>query len=115
MALARRASLGSNPRTPPRPQAPHRDPNVLPRDPWVENRWVIPCNSAPSTSRCCGGGRAVVAAAVAVVAAVAVAAAVAWLVMSESYSCACRHLYMHCKAWLLESKGQTGRRVNIKQ
>ena len=29
MALTRRAKLGSNPRTPLRPQAPHRDPNVL--------------------------------------------------------------------------------------
>ena len=30
MALTRRASLGSNPWTPPRTQAPHRDPNVFP-------------------------------------------------------------------------------------
>ena len=45
IALRRRASLGSNPRTTPRPQASHRDPNVFPRDPiwggdlWVETRW----------------------------------------------------------------------------
>ena len=49
MPLTWRASLGSNLRTPtpPRPQAPHRDPNVFPlyptcgRDPWVDNRWAI--------------------------------------------------------------------------
>ena len=39
MALTRRAGLGSNPRTPPRPQAPYRDPIWGP-DPWVENRWA---------------------------------------------------------------------------
>ena len=40
--------MGSNPGTPPRPRAPHRNPNVFPRDPiwggdlWVENRWHRP-------------------------------------------------------------------------
>ena len=45
MALTRRASLGSNPRTPPQPQDPQRDPNVFPRVfPWC---WEEIENSDP--------------------------------------------------------------------
>ena len=62
MAFTRRASLGSNPRTPPRPQDPYRDPNVFPRDPiwgrdpWVENRWSGLYNCLNAILRGWGGG-----------------------------------------------------------